>query len=148
MMSHYLLNSVFKPTSKRASKLCITGNFWHKYIVNWWIPYIKGQYCGKMYFNDLTTVVSGHSFGVAGKESFTWTNNEPILRRLINKRTNWGIRKLLIARSNNTPETRALYYYCDMALSQHFLPMEMHMPWRNHGWFRPWFGAAGTEGIT
>ena len=38
-----LFNNMFSVTSKKTSKLCITGLLWGEYISDWWIPLTKGQ---------------------------------------------------------------------------------------------------------
>ena len=49
-----LFNSFFWLTTKKSSKPRITGPLWGESTGYRWIPYTKGQYCGK-YFHEMTS---------------------------------------------------------------------------------------------
>ena len=39
----WLLNNLFRLTSNKTSKLCLTGPLWQESTSDWWIPLTKGQ---------------------------------------------------------------------------------------------------------
>ena len=56
VLIHWLFNSLFRVTTKKASQLHIAGRLWGKSTSHWWIPLTKSLWCRKC-FHIITSCI-------------------------------------------------------------------------------------------